>query len=77
MSDDWKIGDDRRRRSTDQIRAFQKANEGEVAWDTLAPADFTFVFHPDRVLVDGDDVEAFEDLVGAARRPDPHGRAAP
>ena len=63
MSGDWKIGDDRRRRSTDQIRAFQKANEGEVAWDTLAPADFTFVFHPDRVLVDGDDVEAFEGLV--------------
>ena len=77
MSDDWKIGDDRRRRTTDQIRAFQKANEGEVAWDTLAPADFTYVFHPDRVLVDGDDVEGFEELVGAARRPGPHGRAAP
>lgn len=60
---DWKIGDDRRRRTTDQIRAFQKANEGEVAWDTLAPADFTYVFHPDRVLVDGDDVGAFEELV--------------
>ena len=53
MSGDWKIGDDRRRRTTDQIRAFQKANDGEVAWDTLAPADFTYVFHPDRVLVDG------------------------
>jgi subtilisin family serine protease len=60
---DWMIGDDRRRRTTDQIRAFQKANEGEVAWDTLAPADFTYVFHPDRVLVDGDDVGAFEELV--------------
>ena len=59
MSGDWKIGDDRRRRSTDQIRAFQRANDGEVAWDTLAPADFTFVFHPDRVLVGVEDVEAF------------------
>jgi hypothetical protein len=63
MSGDWKIGDDRRRRSTDQIRAFQKANDGEVAWDTLAPADFTYVFHPDRVLVRAADVEAFEGIV--------------
>jgi subtilisin family serine protease len=63
MSGDWKIGDDRRRRTTDQVRAFQKANEGGVAWDTLAPADFTYVFHPDRVLVDSEDVEAFEELV--------------
>src|SRR5918995_1942069 len=63
MSSDWKIGDDRRRRSTDQLRAFQEANDGQVAWDTLAPADFTYVFHPDRVLVRAADVEAFEGIV--------------
>jgi hypothetical protein len=60
---DWMIGDDRRRRSTDQLRAFRRANDGEVAWDTEAPADFTYVFHPDRVLVDAVDAGAFEDLV--------------
>ena len=63
MSGDWKIGDDRRRRSTDQLRAFERANDGEVAWDTLAPADFTYVFHPDRVLVRAADVAAFEGVV--------------
>ena len=63
MSGDWKIGDDRRRRSTDQLRAFQEANDGEVAWDTLAPADFTYVFHPHRVLVRSADADAFEGLV--------------
>ncbi|WP_210502522.1 S8 family peptidase [Nocardioides xinjiangensis] len=60
---DWKIGDDRRRRSTDQLRAFAEANDGQVAWDTEAPADFTYLFHPDRVLVRAADVEAFESTV--------------
>ena len=58
---DWKIGDDRRRRSTDQLRTFREANQGQVEWDTEAPADFTYVYHPDRVLVraaDSDDFEA-------------------
>lgn len=63
MSGDWKIGDDRRRRSTDQIRAFEKANEGQVEWDTLAPADFTYVYHPDHVLVGGDETDDFEAAV--------------
>jgi subtilisin family serine protease len=62
---DWMIGDDRRRRSTDQLRALRQANEGQVAWDTEAPADFTYLFHPDRVLVRAADVEAFE--AGVAR----------
>lgn len=60
---DWKIGSDKRRRSTDQLRHLREANEGQVAWDTEAPADFTFVYHPDRVLVRGDDVDDFERAV--------------
>ncbi len=57
---DWKIGSDRRRRSTDQLHGLREANDGELAWDTTAPADFTFLYHPDRVLVRGEDVDAFE-----------------
>ncbi len=53
---DWKIGDDRRRRSTDQLRDLNQANDGDVWWDTEAPADFTYLYHPDRVLVRGGDV---------------------
>lgn len=60
---DWKIGSDERRRATDQLRSFRTANEGQVAWDTEAPADFTYVFHPDRVLVRAADAETFEGLV--------------
>ena len=37
MSGDWKIGDDRRRRTTDQIRAFQKANDGRGRVGHLGP----------------------------------------
>ena len=58
--DDWMIGDDRRRRSTDQLRDLRKANDGQVDWNTEAPADFTYLFHPDRVLVGAEDVEEFE-----------------
>lgn len=57
---DWKIGDDRRRRSTDQLRNLRQANDGQVAWDTEAPADFTFLFHPDHVLVGAEDVDEFD-----------------
>ncbi len=60
---DWKIGDDRRRRSTDQLRDLNKANDGQVAWDTEAPADFTFLFHPDHVLVGAEDTDDFEAAV--------------
>lgn len=60
---DWKIGDDRRRRTTDQLRHLRRANEGQVHWDTEAPADFTFLFHPDHVLVDAEDVDVFEEAV--------------
>ena len=48
---DWKIGNDKRRRSTDQLRNLRRANDGQVRWDTEAPADFTYLYHPDRVLV--------------------------
>ncbi|RYB95439.1 hypothetical protein EUA93_14470 [Nocardioides oleivorans] len=65
MASDWKIGSDKRRRTTDQLRAFRAANEGTVAWDTEAPADFTYLFHPDRVLVRAEDSEAFERAVDA------------
>ena len=61
--DDWKIGIDRRRRSTDQLRDFREANDGQVEWDTEAPADFTFVYHPDHVLVRATDAEAFDQAV--------------
>jgi subtilisin family serine protease len=57
---DWMIGDDRRRRSTDQLRDLRKANDGQVAWNTEAPADFTFLFHPDHLLVGDEDVDALE-----------------
>jgi hypothetical protein len=62
---DWKIGDDRRRRSTDQLRSFREANEGQVEWDTEAPADFTYVYHPDRVLVRAADVDEFDRAVAS------------
>ena len=60
---DWKIGIDRRRRTTDQLRDFREANDGQVEWDTEAPADFTFVYHPDRVLVRAADADAFDQAV--------------
>lgn len=60
---DWKIGDDRRRRVTDQLRDFREANDGQVAWDTEAPADFTYLYHPDRVLVRSSDAAAFDRAV--------------
>ena len=60
---DWRIGNDARRRTTGQLRDLRAANDGQVAWDTEAPADFTYVFHPDRVLVRGADAPAFERAV--------------
>lgn len=60
---DWKIGDDKRRRSTDQLRDLRDANNRLVAWDTEAPADFTYLFHPHHVLVEVEDVEEFEAAV--------------
>jgi hypothetical protein len=60
---DWKIGDDQRRRTTDQLRDFRAANDGQVKWDTEAPADFTYLYHPDRVLVRGDDAGTFEETL--------------
>lgn len=60
---DWKIGDDNRRRSTDQLRELDRANDGQVFWDTEAPADFTYLFHPDHVLVGGEDADEFEAAV--------------
>lgn len=60
---DWKIGDDRRRRSTDQLQSLREANDGQVAWDTEAPADFTFLYHPDRILVRAADVDGFDQAV--------------
>jgi len=61
---DWKIGSDRRRRTTDQLRNLRSANDGQVAWDTEAPADFTYIYHPDRVLVRAVDTDVFDRAVG-------------
>ncbi len=58
--DGFKIGDDDRRRTTDQLELLRGANEGQVAWDTEAPADFTYLYHPDRILVRARDVADFE-----------------
>ncbi len=63
MAGDWRIGSDSRRRTTDQLRGFREANDGQVVWDTEAPADFTYVFHPDRVLVRVADTAAFDRAV--------------
>ena len=60
---DWKIGNDQRRRSTDQLRLLREANDGQVEWDTEAPADFTYIYHPDRVLVRAADADDFERAV--------------
>ena len=58
---DFKIGDDGRRRATDQLEALRRANDDRVAWDTEAPADFTYLYDPDHLLVrarDAQDLEA-------------------
>ncbi|WP_210648614.1 S8/S53 family peptidase [Nocardioides sp. SYSU D00065] len=68
MAGDWKIGSDRRRRTTDQLRDFRAANRGQVAWDTEAPADFTYIYHPDRVLVRAADADAFDRAVAELDR---------
>jgi subtilisin family serine protease len=60
---DWKIGSDKRRRSTDQLRHLREANDGQVEWDTEAPADFTYVYHPHRVLVRAEDADDFDRAV--------------
>lgn len=67
MSHDFNIKDDARRRSTDQLQNFREANDGAVAWNTEAPADFTFLFDPDHVLVRASAVEAFERAVEATK----------
>ncbi|WP_248582897.1 S8/S53 family peptidase [Nocardioides sp. InS609-2] len=61
---DFKIGDDGRRRTTDQLQALRRANDDRVAWDTEAPADFTYLYDPDHVLVRVRDVEEFEAALG-------------
>ena len=78
MAGDFKIGDDGRRRTTDQLDLLQQANRGRIAWDTEAPADFTFLFDPDHVLVAAADAKEFEAaldrnsdvVVGSRRRGD-------
>ena len=59
MAHDYDIRDDARRKLTDQVENFRTANNGAVAWNTEAPADFTFLFDPDHVLVRTRAEEAF------------------
>jgi len=61
---DWKIGEDRRRRNTDQLRDLNRANDGNVWWDTEAPADYTYLYHPHRIIVRADDTDEFDRAVG-------------
>jgi hypothetical protein len=65
VAGDFRIGDDKRRRTTDQLELLRRANEGRVVWDTEAPADFTYLYEPDQVLLRAEDVEAFEEAVRA------------
>ena len=67
MVHDFNIRDDARRRSTDQLDNFSKANDGAVAWNTEAPADFTFLFDPDHVLVRASAVDGFERAVESSQ----------
>ena len=34
-----------------------------MAWDTEAPADFTYLYHPDRILVRAADTTDFEEAL--------------
>lgn len=78
MPGDFKVGDDTRRRTTDQLELLREANEGRLAWDTEAPADFTYLYDPDHLLMRVADVADFERAVarngdvfdGPARRLD-------
>ena len=63
-ADDYKIGDEGRRVTTDQLEQLREANPGQVAWDTEAPADFTYLYHPDRILVRAADTTDFEAALG-------------
>ena len=60
MPGDFTIGDDGRRRTSDQLDLLTRANPGRVAWDSEAPADFTYLYDPDHLLVRAEDVSAFE-----------------
>lgn len=78
MPGDFKIGDDTRRRTTDQLELLREANGGRLAWDTEAPADFTYLYDPDHLLMRVADVDDFERAIarnsdlfdGSARRLD-------
>ena len=77
---DFKIGDDHRRRTTDQLEHLRRTNEGLVDWDTEAPADFTYLYDPDHVLVRRRRRRAGRGRVppppaGRRTRPAAHGRA--
>ena len=67
MAKDFNIRDDARRKLTDQVENFHQANDGAVAWNTEAPADFTFLFDPDHVLVRASAAEAFERAIEASK----------
>lgn len=67
MAHEYNIKDDARRKLTDQVLNFHAANDGAVAWNTAAPADFTFLFDPDHVLVRASATEAFERAVEATK----------
>ena len=68
MTSDYNIGNDHRRRTTDQLEHFKQANGRRVAWNTEAPADFTFLFDPDHVLVREDAADAFERALAINRQ---------
>jgi hypothetical protein len=65
VAGDFIIGDDGRRRTTDQLELLRRANDGRVAWDSEAPADFTYLYEPDQVLLRSEDSDDFEEAVRA------------
>ena len=55
-------------RATDQLERLREANEGRLTWDTEAPADFTYLYDPDHVLVRVEDTDAAEEALRRIQR---------
>jgi subtilisin family serine protease len=52
--------EDDRQRIRDQIELIARAHEGRVAWDSEDPADFSYLYDPDHLLMEPATVRDFE-----------------